>query len=230
MVGASAAAFSPGLTGLMSDIKTGIDFDSAQVHETPRVLAHISQPNRLPEADCDPDPDKRRHRHRTQADWRAVVLGIRVLAACNRERPDRQWKHAVPANIPNRIDEVAVAGIHRGRFSGPQARAKQGDVFLFHGRDALKLASNGLHNMEQSVETNNTPTETPESSQPQDTSNSNSEKNGSIRKVLQDLVRDLLLTFPELSEAIDPRLRVIYEGEESVRADKAVESLVEYRM
>ena len=82
--------------------------------------------------------------------------------------------------------------------------------------------------MEQSVETNNTPTETPESSQPQDTSNSNSEKNGSIRKVLQDLVRDLLLTFPELSEAIDPRLRVIYEGEESVRADKAVESLVEY--
>ena len=80
--------------------------------------------------------------------------------------------------------------------------------------------------MEQSVETNNTPTETPESSQPQDTSNS--EKNSSIRKVLQDLVRDLLLTFPELSEAIDPRLRVIYEGEESVRADKAVESLVEY--
>ena len=50
--------------------------------------------------------------------------------------------------------------------------------------------------MEQSVETNNTPTETPESSQPQDTSNS--EKNSSIRKVLQDLVRDLLLTFPEL--------------------------------
>jgi len=80
--------------------------------------------------------------------------------------------------------------------------------------------------MEQSIETNNTPTETPESSQPQDTSNS--EKNSSIRKVLQDLVRDLLLTFPELSEAIDPRLRVIYEGEESVRADKAVESLVEY--
>ena len=80
--------------------------------------------------------------------------------------------------------------------------------------------------MEQSVETNNTPTETPESSQPQDTSNS--EKNSSIKKVLQDLVRDLVLTFPELSEAIDPRLRVIYEGEESVRADKAVESLVEY--
>ena len=31
------------------------------------------------------------------------------------------------------------------------ARAKQGDLFLFHGRDALKLASNGLHNMEQSA-------------------------------------------------------------------------------
>jgi len=31
------------------------------------------------------------------------------------------------------------------------ARAKQGDLFLFHGRDALKLASNGLHDMEQSA-------------------------------------------------------------------------------
>ncbi len=80
--------------------------------------------------------------------------------------------------------------------------------------------------MEQSVETNNTTAETPESSQTQETTNKG--KNNSIRKVLQDLVRDLLLTFPELSEAIDPRLRVIYDGEESVRADKAVESLVEY--
>jgi hypothetical protein len=80
--------------------------------------------------------------------------------------------------------------------------------------------------MEQSVETNNTATETPESSQTQETTNKG--KNNSIRKVLQDLVRDLLLTFPELNKAIDPRLRVIYEGEESVRADKAVESLTEY--
>lgn len=80
--------------------------------------------------------------------------------------------------------------------------------------------------MEQSVETNNTTAETPESSQTQETTNKG--KNNSIRKVLQDLVRDLLLTFPELNEAIDPRLRVIYDGEESVRADKAVESLVEY--
>jgi hypothetical protein len=42
-------------------------------------------------------------------------------------------EHAVPANIPNRIDEVAVAGIHRGRFSGPEARAKQGDKGNQHG-------------------------------------------------------------------------------------------------
>lgn len=80
--------------------------------------------------------------------------------------------------------------------------------------------------MEQSVETNNTTAETPESPQAQETTNKG--KNNSIRKVLQDLVRDLLLTFPELNDAIDPRLRVIYDGEESVRADKAVESLTEY--
>lgn len=74
--------------------------------------------------------------------------------------------------------------------------------------------------MEQSVETNNTSTSAP-------VADDNGQKE-SIRKVLQDLVRDLLHTFPELNEALDPRLRVIYEGEESQRADKAVESLVEY--
>ena len=73
--------------------------------------------------------------------------------------------------------------------------------------------------MEQSVETNNT------------SNNSSSEeklKNDSIRKVLQDLVRDLLLTFPELDGNLDARLQVVASKEESERADKAVSSLVEY--
>lgn len=73
--------------------------------------------------------------------------------------------------------------------------------------------------MEQSAETNNT------------SNNSSSEeklKNDSIRKVLQDLVRDLLLTFPELDGNLDARLQVVASKEESERADKAVSSLVEY--
>lgn len=73
--------------------------------------------------------------------------------------------------------------------------------------------------MEQSVETNNT------------TSNPSSEaksKNDSIRKVLQDLVRDLLLTFPELDGNLDARLQVVASNEDSERADKALVSLIEY--
>ena len=98
--------------------------------------------------------------------------------------------------------------------------------------------------MEQRVETNNTSSSEASDNHSDSASSSSSgdvnqgdtmpsttsatEKNESIRKILQDLVRDLLLTFPELDEVLDPRLRVIHEGEESVRADKAVESLVEY--
>ena len=98
--------------------------------------------------------------------------------------------------------------------------------------------------MEQRVETNNTSSSEASDKHSDSASSSSSgdvnegdtmpnttsatEKNESIRKILQDLVRDLLLTFPELDEVLDPRLRVIHEGEESVRADKAVESLVEY--
>ena len=58
--------------------------------------------------------------------------------------------------------------------------------------------------------------------------NVNNGETEDLKQLMQDLVRDLLLTFPELDEVLDPRLRVIHEGEESVRADKAVESLVEY--
>lgn len=98
--------------------------------------------------------------------------------------------------------------------------------------------------MEQRVETNNTSSSEASDKHSDSASSSSSgdvnegdtmpnttsatEKNESIRKILQDLVRDLLLTFPELDEVLDPRLRVIHEGEESVRADKAVESLIEY--
>uniref|UniRef100_A0A6C0CNT2 Uncharacterized protein n=1 Tax=viral metagenome TaxID=1070528 RepID=A0A6C0CNT2_9ZZZZ len=87
--------------------------------------------------------------------------------------------------------------------------------------------------MEQRVETNNTTSDDSGSASAPDNASNNAsasseKKIESVRKVLQDLVRDLLHTFPELNEALDPRLRVIYDGEESLRADKAVESLVEY--
>ena len=78
--------------------------------------------------------------------------------------------------------------------------------------------------MEQSVETNNATTGPSEN----ESSSSSDQTKNSIRKVLQDLVRDLLHTFPELEGQLDPRLTVLYSDEESVRADKALESLVEH--
>lgn len=78
--------------------------------------------------------------------------------------------------------------------------------------------------MEQSVETNNTTTGPSEN----ESSASREQTKHSIRKVLQDLVRDLLHTFPELEGNLDPRLTVVHSNEESVRADKALESLIEH--
>ena len=76
--------------------------------------------------------------------------------------------------------------------------------------------------MEQRAETNNTSEEVP------DNTKTASSENDSIRKVLQDLVRDLLHTFPELQGNLDARLQVVASDEESDRADKALESLVEH--
>ena len=76
--------------------------------------------------------------------------------------------------------------------------------------------------MEQRAETNNTSEEVP------DNTKTASGENDSIRKVLQDLVRDLLHTFPELQGNLDARLQVVASDEESDRADKALESLVEH--
>ena len=59
--------------------------------------------------------------------------------------------------------------------------------------------------MEQSVETNNTTTGPSEN----ESSASREQTKHSIRKVLQDLVRDLLHTFPELEGNLDPRLTVV---------------------
>lgn len=120
MPGAAMVASLRRRIGLVLKTDARIDLQAAKVGKTPFLARGVCQPDRLPETDGKTDPGDW---VRTGADGRAGISKVRKIARPDLDTPQRQGQHAVPADVANRIDEVAST-----------SRITCGGIFCFGGR------------------------------------------------------------------------------------------------